>query len=124
MTWILWVMGTHVSAIRSVSYLDDMQEAHVLMSHVCGSGLMNWMVRMSAELEVSMNSVERVIEYLPLPSEAPAIVPGKRPPPSWPSAGVITVQNLVVRYRPELPAVINNLSFSTRSHEKVQSLQI
>lgn len=50
---------------------------------------MNWMVRMSAEMEVSMNSVERMIEYNSLDSEAPAIVPDNRPPENWPSQVVI-----------------------------------
>ena len=36
----------------------DKHKHHVF----CGAGLMNWMVRMSAELEVNMNSVERMVE--------------------------------------------------------------
>ena len=84
-----------------------------------GAGLMNWMVRMCAELEVSMNSVERMIEYMPMESEAPAIVGDSRPPDNWPHAGAIDIQNLVVRYRPELPPVIGGLSFATRAREKV-----
>lgn len=80
---------------------------------------MNWLVRMTAELEVSMNSVERLVEYNPMESEAPAVIEDSRPEANWPSEGVIQVENLVVRYRPELPPVISNLSFKTRAREKV-----
>lgn len=82
------------------------------------------MVRMTADLEVSMNSVERVVEYEPLETEAPAIVPNNRPPQNWPSEGKISLQNMVVRYRPELPAVIDRLSFSTNAKEKVNFTSI
>lgn len=34
--------------------------------------------------------------------------------------GAITMENLMVRYRPELPPVIHRLSFATRAREKVQ----
>ena len=83
------------------------------------TGTMNWMVRMTAELEVSMNSVERVVEYEPLETEAPAIIEDSRPPANWPTQGVIQLQGLVVRYRLELPAVIDRLTFSTGPKEKV-----
>lgn len=86
--------------------------------------MMNWLVRMTAELEVSMNSVERLVEYNPLETEAPAVVDSNRPPESWPSQGVIEVQNLEVRYRPELASVINDLSFTTKAREKVGPLKM
>ena len=35
------------------------------------SGIMNWMVRTVTDLEVNMNSVERVIEYEKHDEEAP-----------------------------------------------------
>ena len=79
------------------------------------------MVRMTAELEVSMNSVERVVEYMPMAGEAPAVIEDHRPPAGWPSNGAIRVEGLVVRYRPELPPVINGLSFATKAKEKVGS---
>lgn len=83
------------------------------------TGLMNWMVRQTTELEVNMNSVERMIEYDSQPPEAPEIVPGHRPLPTWPTRGAISVQNLVVRYRSELDPVLKGLSFDIRPREKV-----
>ncbi|CAE6351147.1 unnamed protein product, partial [Rhizoctonia solani] len=44
-----------------------------------------WGLRFWTELEQSLNSVERVQEYLDLPSEPPAIIESNRPPAAWPS---------------------------------------
>ena len=42
------------------------------------------MVRQTTELEVNMNSVERMVEYTAYAPEAPAIVEARRPLPTWP----------------------------------------
>ena len=64
------------------------------------TGIMNWMVRQTTDLEVQMNSVERLVEYAALGEEAPAVIEGARPPPGWPSAGAIEAVDLVVRCAP------------------------
>lgn len=83
------------------------------------TGLMNWMVRQSTELEVNMNAVERVIEYTKLTPEKPPIIANHRPPQGWPSQGVVEAQDLVVRYREDLDPVLRNISFKTWPHEKI-----
>lgn len=83
------------------------------------TGLMSWMVRQTTELEVNMNSVERLIEYDDEPTEAPAIIQGNRPLPDWPTRGQVCVENLVVRYRPELDPVLHGISFTVGSSEKI-----
>lgn len=65
-------------------------------------------------------SVERVIEYLGVPQEAPAIVASNRPPAYWPSSsGELSVQNLVVKYAPDLPSVLHGISFTVKPTEKI-----
>jgi hypothetical protein len=49
---------------------------------------------MNTEVEMAMNSVERVLQYIRIDHEAPAIVPDNRPPPGWPSQGVVEFRNL------------------------------
>ena len=83
------------------------------------TGLMSWMVRQTTELEVNMNSVERLVEYDDEPTEAPAIIPGNRPLPEWPTRGQLSVEDLVVRYRPELDPVLHGISFEVRGCEKI-----
>lgn len=40
-----------------------------------------WLVRMHALVEMNMNSVERIEEYLEVQEEAPEVIPSHRPPP-------------------------------------------
>ncbi|KAF7347593.1 P-loop containing nucleoside triphosphate hydrolase protein [Mycena venus] len=78
------------------------------------------LVKVAAQLELDFNSVERVIEYLDVPQEAPAIIEKSRPPAYWPSSsGELVVDNLVVKYAPDLPPVLRNLSFILKPSEKV-----
>ncbi|KAH9902650.1 P-loop containing nucleoside triphosphate hydrolase protein [Cubamyces lactineus] len=78
------------------------------------------LVRVLAQVELDFNSVERIVEYLEVPQEAPAIVDEKRPPAGWPTSnGELMVEDLVVKYAPHLPAVLKGLSFSVKPTEKV-----
>ncbi|KAI0050163.1 multidrug resistance-associated ABC transporter [Auriscalpium vulgare] len=73
-------------------------------------------------LELDLNSVERLVEYLDLPQEPPAIIESARPPAYWPSSEsnrLIVVEDLVVKYAPDLPAVLHDVSFSLKGRERV-----
>ena len=83
------------------------------------SGLMSWMVRQTTELEVNMNSVERLVEYDDTPREAPAVIPERRPLPAWPTRGEIVIEDLQVRYRPDLDLVLRGVSFQCAAGEKI-----
>jgi ABC-type multidrug transport system fused ATPase/permease subunit len=73
------------------------------------------LVKVAAQLELDFNSVERVVEYLDVPQEAPAVIDKSRPPAYWPSdTGELVVENLVVHYSPELPAALHNLTFTVK----------
>lgn len=78
-----------------------------------------WVVRMYATCEISMNSVERISEYLEIEQEGPAIIPESRPPVGWPSKGNIEFKDLSLRYTEELPLVIKNVSFKVPGGKKV-----
>ena len=69
------------------------------------------------------SSVERVVEYLELPQEPPAIIESQRPPAYWPSSTtkdpLIHVENLVIKYAPDLPPVLHDVSFSLQSKERI-----
>lgn len=63
--------------------------------------------------------MERIVEYLEVPQEAPAETSVK-PPAYWPSSnGELIVEKLEVKYAPELPPVLHNLSFTVRPAEKI-----
>ncbi|CAG8739858.1 46446_t:CDS:10 [Gigaspora margarita] len=77
-----------------------------------------WTVRKYTSLEMSLNAVERISEFSEIPQEAPAIIE-PRPPACWPHNGTITVQNLEVKYAPDLEPVLHRISFNVESQEKI-----
>ncbi|KAJ8247979.1 hypothetical protein GJAV_G00236800 [Gymnothorax javanicus] len=79
---------------------------------------LNWLVRMTSELETNIVAVERVNEYTQIESEAPWIT-DIRPPKGWPDSGKVCLENYKVRYRPELDLVLHGISCSIESTEKV-----
>ncbi|CAG8523564.1 1809_t:CDS:10, partial [Dentiscutata erythropus] len=77
-----------------------------------------WTVRKYTSLEMSLNAVERISEFSEIPQEAPAIIE-PRPPACWPHNGAIAVQDLEVKYAPDLEPVLHRISFNVESQEKI-----
>ena len=67
--------------------------------------------------------MERIVEYLDLPQEPPAVIESNRPPAYWPSSSnndsLIVVEDLVIKYAPELPPVLHGVSFTLKAGERV-----
>ncbi|KAL8091101.1 ABC transporter C family member 12-like isoform X1 [Apium graveolens] len=83
------------------------------------TSLLSNVLSLASTAENSLNSVERVGTYIDLPSEALTVIETNRPPPGWPSHGSIIFEDVVFRYRPELPPVLHGLSFTISPGEKV-----
>ncbi|KAL7989487.1 hypothetical protein Chor_012153, partial [Crotalus horridus] len=79
---------------------------------------LNWMVRMTSDLESNIVAVERVKEYSENETEAPWIIEDKRPPEDWPTQGEVVFTSYSVRYRKGLDLVLKNLSLSVKGGEK------
>ncbi|KAI5478748.1 ATP-binding cassette transporter [Pseudohyphozyma bogoriensis] len=82
---------------------------------------MLFLTRRYTSLELAMVAVERVKEYSEIDQEAPEApeVIEPRPPHHWPHSGEIHVEKLTIRYAPELPDVLHELSFSVGAGQKV-----
>lgn len=80
---------------------------------------LNWIVRQTVEVETNIVSVERVLEYARLPSEAPEVIPKNRPKLSWPAQGAVNFNEYSTRYRQGLDLVLKNINLNIKSHEKV-----
>lgn len=79
-----------------------------------------WVVRLYAAAEMSMNSVERVGEYLDLEVEEEDKAKGIEPPAYWPSSdGSVVVENLTAKYAPQLDPVLKDVSFTIGPREKI-----
>ncbi|XP_042491157.1 LOW QUALITY PROTEIN: ABC transporter C family member 8-like [Macadamia integrifolia] len=64
-------------------------------------------------------SVERIKQFMHIPSEPPAIVEDKRPPSSWPSQGRIELLDLKIKYRPNAPLVLKGISCTFKEGTRV-----
>ncbi|KAH8394539.1 hypothetical protein KR215_004307 [Drosophila sulfurigaster] len=86
------------------------------------TGMVQWGMRQSAELENTMTSVERVVEYEDLQPEGDFdSKPNKKPPKDWPDEGKIVFDDLSLRYFPEKDAdyVLRSLTFDIQACEKI-----
>jgi len=103
------------------------------------SFMMVFFIRNASDVETSIVSVERILEYMSCPQEADwmddkrtgteekdakksaemksQIAPS--PPKSWPTAGSVQFRNFSCRYRAELPLTLRSISAEIRPLEKV-----
>lgn len=82
--------------------------------------MLQWGIRQSTELENQMTSVERVVEYNSIEHEKELeSFPDRKPPSSWPSKGGIQFKNLFLRYAPDEPPVLKNLSLTIEPRQKI-----
>lgn len=73
-------------------------------------------LRQYANIELNMNATERVIEYSNIELENQG---GADAPAAWPTEGRLEVHDLVVGYAPDLPPVLNGLSFTVEKNQRV-----
>ncbi|KAI1700651.1 ABC transporter transmembrane region domain-containing protein [Ditylenchus destructor] len=81
---------------------------------------LNWAVRMTSELEANIVSVERISEYTAIPTEAsletgPEVVLSE----VWPTRGEVILENVELRYRPDLDLVLKGVTAHIKPREKV-----
>ncbi|KAK9088503.1 hypothetical protein Scep_027585 [Stephania cephalantha] len=119
---MIWLTATFAvmenqQAENQVAFASTMG---LLLSYALNiTNLLTAVLRLASLAENSLNAVERVGTYIELPSEAPAVIESCRPPPAWPALGSIKFEDVVLRYRPELPPVLHGLSFAVSPSEKV-----
>ncbi|THG05400.1 hypothetical protein TEA_002119 [Camellia sinensis var. sinensis] len=61
-------------------------------------------------LENKIISVERIFQYTSIQSESPLVIEENRPGSQWPSHGDVHIQDLQVRYAPNMPLVLRGLT--------------
>ncbi|KAF9666513.1 hypothetical protein SADUNF_Sadunf16G0236900 [Salix dunnii] len=72
--------------------------------------LQAWVIWNLCNCENKIISVERILQYMSIPSEPPLIIEASRPNRSWPSHGEVEINNLQVRYAPQMPLVLRGLT--------------
>ncbi|KAK9994664.1 hypothetical protein SO802_024367 [Lithocarpus litseifolius] len=77
------------------------------------------LVQKQCSLENSIICVERLSQYMHIPSEAPEVIEGNRPTTNWPAVGKVEIQDLQVRYRPNAPLVLCGISCTFEGGHKI-----
>ncbi|XP_044896484.1 ATP-binding cassette sub-family C member 2 isoform X8 [Felis catus] len=109
------------ASVMMVIYRDTLSgdtAGFVLSNALNITQTLNWLVRMTSEIETNIVAVERINEYIKVENEAPWVT-DKRPPPGWPSKGEIQFNNYQLRYRPELDLILKGITCDIKSMEKV-----
>ncbi|KAI9000570.1 P-loop containing nucleoside triphosphate hydrolase protein [Trametes punicea] len=120
---LMGILLTFVVAMLTVGtrFSISPSQTGVVLSYIISvQQAFGWLVRQSAEVENDFNSVERIVHYVKELEQEPAhLIPERKPSPPWPSEGQIELKDVVLKYRPELPAVLKGLSMSVRPGEKI-----
>ncbi|KAK8386783.1 hypothetical protein O3P69_017907 [Scylla paramamosain] len=80
---------------------------------------LNWLVRMTSDVETNIVSVERIKEYTETPQEAPWDIPNKKPSKDWPQEGIVKFNDYATRYREGLDLVIKDININVKAGEKI-----
>lgn len=76
------------------------------------------LVRALNEMEIELNSFDRIKQYSSLEQE-PQSSPDRTVPESWPARGNLVVKDLRISYAADGPEILKGVSFSIRAGEKV-----
>ncbi|XP_042991549.1 ABC transporter C family member 4-like isoform X3 [Carya illinoinensis] len=83
------------------------------------NGALFWAIYISCFVENRMVSVERIKQFTNIQSEAAWEIKDCLPPPNWPAHGKIDLKDLQVRYRPNTPLVLKDITLSIHGGEKI-----
>ncbi|XP_060220230.1 multidrug resistance-associated protein 1 isoform X4 [Meriones unguiculatus] len=80
---------------------------------------LNWLVRMSSEMETNIVAVERLKEYSETEKEAPWQIQETAPHSTWPHSGRVEFRDYCLRYREDLDLVLKHINVTIEGGEKV-----
>merc|ERR1719357_1746257 len=81
--------------------------------------VLNWLVRMTADVETNIVGVERIMEYSEIDQEAPWVYPTDRPGRDWPETGEVEFEKYALRYREGLDLVVKDITCKVDGGKKV-----
>ncbi|KAH0715254.1 hypothetical protein KY284_008159 [Solanum tuberosum] len=67
----------------------------------------------------SIISIERLEQYMRIPTEESQLVQTNHPPPGWPKHGKVEIRDLKVRYRTNTPLVLQGISCTFEGGQKI-----
>ncbi|KAL8241671.1 hypothetical protein R6Q59_011973 [Mikania micrantha] len=81
--------------------------------------LQAWVIWNLCNVENKMISVERILQFANIPSEAPEVIESNKPGPIWPTKGQIELKDLHVQYHPALPTVLKGITCTFLGQKKI-----
>lgn len=81
--------------------------------------LQAWVIWNLCNVENKMISVERILQFTGIPSEAKTIIEDCRPNAEWPQNGTIEIENLQIQYSPFLPKVLRGITCIFPGEKKI-----
>ncbi|XP_010027279.3 putative ABC transporter C family member 15 [Eucalyptus grandis] len=78
-----------------------------------------WVIWNLCNVENKMISVERILQFTNIQSEAPLVIEDSRPDPEWPNEGKIELQELSIRYAPSLPVILKEMTCTFPGERKI-----
>jgi len=118
-TAIVFTVMLAIVLLRNFSTGLDISLAGLALSSTNGLTLILGAISMNFnELEVKMNSVERIEQYDNIAQEAPAHIPETAPPATWPSKGKLEFKELSIAYGSN-PPVLKKISLTIKPKQKI-----
>jgi len=113
------IIGGVALATKDYSFIPAGWVGLALSYSIEVTGYLKHGVRMIAQVEAEMNSVERVMYYATsIETEAALETKNDPKPTEWPTKGEIKFQNMSMRYR-DGPLVLKDISVSFKGGEKI-----
>ena len=116
MALIAALFSVAVGVVITISPIDAALAGLALSFILDFSESLRWTIRCYGDMELEMNSMERVVEYTTLETES---LSGEKPPVTWPTSGTIEFKNLEVGYSLTLPPVLKDFSFKIEHNERI-----
>ncbi|KRX01143.1 P-loop containing nucleoside triphosphate hydrolase [Pseudocohnilembus persalinus] len=105
---------------RDIGYLNDSSTMGLAISYAFQiTTVLNGALKMISDTEAQMNASVRMLQYIECNPQEPSWDEPKPEVQPWPTNGKVEVQNLTFKYRPNLPEVVKQVSFSIDPKEKV-----
>nr|XP_021201313.2 multidrug resistance-associated protein 1 isoform X4 [Helicoverpa armigera] len=79
---------------------------------------LNWLVRMTSEVETNIVAVERIKEYAETEQEAPWAI-GAGPPATWPETGALQLERLTLAYRAGAEPALRDVTCAVAPRDKL-----
>ena len=114
------VLGAHVNGgDLAGTFVAPGLAGMALVASLTFAGTLQYATRQLSELENAMTSVERLIAYAELDTEAVDGTAAHLLPAQWPSAGRVDFQSVTVRYAPHLPPTLDSITFTVAPRAKI-----